>query len=526
MDGEKEFAGYKVLLAEDEETTREVVAELVKDLGAACETVSDGRALLERLDSPDGESFDLVLTDINMPGKTGIEACSEFRSSSHPKAKSLPILGISADADKRLFDEAISAGMNGMTMKPVSRAALYSHFTLTLKDNRANAVFCERVQQAIDAAKAKSYFFSTVSHDIRTPLNAIIGFSQMLKMGFSTREEQDQALDSIMLCGKTLLQLINDILDISKLESGAIKIEPVPTDCAKLLGEIVDSLKAAHNNPEVSLRIDVSGLPVLVIDPYRIRQIAFNLYANAIKFTSRGFVELRARYSPDSSAGDGTFTLEVEDTGIGISEEDQKRIASPYVQVASKFARNGGTGLGLSICRQLANAMGGAMGLKSKLGEGTTFTVTIPRVKAAGGEMPAPAAVEAAQPEPVKRELSRVMVVDDSKVNIYVLKAMLSRLGAFDIVTAMDGAEAFKRLSDPGAAPVDLVLTDMWMPNMNGEGLVRAIRGEPRLAGIPVYAVTADVEIQKTFKAMGFSDILLKPVTLEMLKRVIESFSA
>ena len=118
------------------------------------------------------------------------------------------------------------------------------------------------------------------------------------------------------------------------------------------------------------------------------------------------------------------------------------------------------------------------------------------------------------------------MVVDDSKVNIYVLKAMLSRLGAFDIVTAMDGAEAFKRLSDPGAAPVDLVLTDMWMPNMNGEGLVRAIRGEPRLAGIPVYAVTADVEIQKTFKAMGFSDILLKPVTLEMLKRVIESFSA
>ena len=514
----KEFEGYRVLVAEDEEITREVTAALVEELGAKCETVCDGAALIERLNAPGGDEIDLVLTDINMPRKNGIEACAEFRASAHPKAKTLPFLGMSSDTNRALFDRAISAGMNGMTMKPVSRAALYSHFTLTLKDNRANAVFCERVQQALDAAKAKSYFFSTVSHDIRTPLNAIIGFSQMLKMGFSTREEQDQALDSIMLSGKTLLQLINDILDLSKLESGRVALANEPTDCAKLLSEIVDSFKIAQKKPGVELRCKAGGLPQLDIDPHRLRQMAFNFFANGVKYTERGFVELRASFEPGADGKDGTFLLEVEDTGCGISEEDQKRIDSPYTQVGSKLARNGGTGLGLAICRQLAGAMGGVMSLKSKLGAGTTFSVRIPHVKVACGFSQVMAPAPAGENEPEKKEISCVMVVDDSKVNILVLKAMLARIGMVEIETAMDGEEAYAKLTDPAAPRVDLVLTDMWMPKMNGEALVRAIRANPKLADMPVYAVTADVEIQKSYKSMGFTGIFLKPVTIEMLK--------
>lgn len=527
----REFEGYKILVAEDEEITREVTASLVEDFGAKCETVKDGEELLERLNAPGDDEFDLVLTDINMPRKSGIDACSEFRASSHPKAKTLPILGMSSDTNRSIFDRAISAGMNGMTMKPVSRAAIYSHFTLTLKDNRANAVFCERVQQAIDAAKAKSYFFSTVSHDIRTPLNAIIGFSQMLKMGFNSREEQDQALDSIMLSGKTLLQLINDILDLSMLESGSVTLNTEPIDCAKLLGEIVESFRVANKKPDVALRTKIDDIPLLELDPYRLRQIAFNFFANALKYTERGFVEMRASFEYDAAAGDGTLTLAVEDTGIGISEEDQKRIDSPYVQVGSKLERNGGTGLGLAICRQLAGAMGGSMSLKSQLGVGTTFTVVIPHVKvdgpaAAAARAPAkgePAATPQAS-APAKRELSRVMVVDDSKVNIFVLKAMLARLGVVDIITAMDGEEAFAKLTAPDAQPVDIVLTDMWMPKMNGEALVKAIRAAPKLAGTPVYAVTADIEIRNSHKDLGFTDILLKPVTIDVLKNMLAAY--
>ena len=143
----KEFEGYKVLLADDEEIAREIVANIVEDLGAECITARDGNELLEKLNGPGGENIDLVLTDINMPGKGGIEACSEFRASAHPKAKKLPIIGISADTNPAIFDNAISAGMNGMTMKPLSRETLHAHFHITLKDNRANEVFCERIQQ-------------------------------------------------------------------------------------------------------------------------------------------------------------------------------------------------------------------------------------------------------------------------------------------------------------------------------------------------------------------------------------------
>ena len=518
MEINKEFDGYRVLVVEDDEITREVTASLVEDFGAKCEAVCNGAEMIERLNAPDGDSFDLVLTDINMPRKNGIEACAEFRASSHPKAKSLPFLGMSSDTDRALFDRAISAGMNGMTMKPVSRSVLYSHFMLTLKDNRANAVFCERVQQALDAAKAKSYFFSTVSHDIRTPLNAIIGFSQMLKMGFSTREEQDQALDSIMLSGKTLLQLVNDILDLSKLESGKVALAKEPTDCVKLLGEIVDSFKVAHKKPGVELRCKTDSVPCLEIDPLRLRQIAFNFFANGVKYTEHGFVEMRASFERSKDGHDGTFLLEVEDTGCGISEEDQKRIDSPYTQVGSKLARNGGTGLGLAICRQLAGAMGGVMSLRSKVGEGSVFSVKIPGIKVAKGFGPVAAPAPVEKKAPGKKKVSRVMVVDDSKVNILVMKAMLARIGMADIETAMDGEEAYAKLTDPSVPSVDLVLTDMWMPKMNGEALVRAIRANPQLADMPVYAVTADVEVQKGHKDMGFSGIFLKPVTIEMLK--------
>ena len=291
----KEFEGCNVLLADDDEITRKLVANIVKDLGAACETAQNGTELIRKLNGANGEKFDLVLTDINMPQKGGIEACAEFRTSSHSKAKTLPFIGMSDAANRALFDRAISAGMNSMTLKPITRDVLYAHFILTLRDNEANTIFCERVQEAIAAAKAKSYFFSTVSHDIRTPLNAIIGFSQMLKMGSKTEEERNQALDAILTSGKTLLQLINDILDLSKLESGKMTIEPAPTSCSKLLREVADSFRISGQNSNVEIRCKVDGLPQLLVDPQRLRQIVFNLVGNAYKFTKEGYIEIRAQ---------------------------------------------------------------------------------------------------------------------------------------------------------------------------------------------------------------------------------------
>jgi len=482
--------------------------------------------MLEVLNGPEGDKIDLVLTDINMPGKSGIDACSEFRASSHPKARTLPVIGISADTNYALFDKAISAGMNSMTTKPLTRETLRSHFHITLKDNQANAVFGERIQQAL----AKSLFFSSVSHDIRTPLNAIIGFSEMLKQGLETKAEQDLAVNSILVSSRMLLQLVNDILDLSKLESGKMNIEPEPTDVARLVREIAASFGATHQKPGLEILCRAMGTPNLMVDPHRLRQIAFNLVGNAIKFTKKGFIELRTSFAPDSDGKTGVFRLEVEDTGCGIGEADLKKLARPFVQVGAVSGQRAGTGLGLHICRMLARAMGGEMEIKSVLGKGTTFSIVVPGIAVV--ENGAGGTTETAGTDGTNRESRttnheprttqpRILVVDDTKMNQIVLKAMFGRLGVKDIAFADNGREAFEMLTASDAPKFDFVLTDAWMPEMTGMELAASIRANAALAKLPVYLFTAEVEMKDVYAEKGFDGILLKPVNLEALRKLL-----
>ena len=357
-----------------------------------------------------------------------------------------------------------------------------------------------------------------MSHDIRTPLNAIIGFSEMLKTGFPSGAEREQAVDSIISSGKTLLGLVNDILDLSKLESGKMDIAPEPTDCAKLLSEVTEAFRFAKSRAEVDVRCRAGDMPHLMLDPQRIRQIAFNLVGNAMKFTKEGHVEMRASFEKTGEAS-GTLRIEVEDTGCGISEEDLKRIGSAYVQVGARKSRKGGTGLGLAICKQL----GGSFDVKSTLGEGSTFLITIPGVKiaekpAASGETNVPAPAPAA----AKIDTSlRILVVDDSKMNVMVLTAQLKNLGMREISSAVNGQEALELLRSKGADSFDLVFSDMWMPILDGDGLVKAIRADPALSKLRVVVVTADVEFRATYAETGFDDILLKPVTRDKLVELL-----
>jgi len=404
---------------------------------------------------------------------------------------------------------------------------------------REKNLIVEKLKAEKSANKSKSYFFSTISHDIRTPLNAIIGYSQMLKMGFSQEKEREQALDSIIVGGRALLRIIDDAIDFAKLEDGRLEFERKPVNCPGLLLKFMDSFRSAKQTPSVEFRCRSGEMPTILIDPKRIRQILFNLVDNAAKFTQQGFVELRASFDRTDDADTGTLRFEVEDTGCGISEEDLKRIVSPYVQVDSKLARHGGTGLGLAVCRKLANAMGGELSIISALGKGSTFTVTIPNVKvsdAAPVEEDEPVDSQnlvrpnVPQPEqkvvvkdekPVENVVSkRVLIVDDQKMNLIVLKTMLKKLGTFDIVMARDGKEALDILTSADAS-FDLVLTDMWMPVMDGEGLVRAVRADGRLAALPVHVVTADTEMPGKYREIGFDGLLLKPVTVEKLKAII-----
>ena len=405
---------------------------------------------------------------------------------------------------------------------------------------RERKYLVEKIKAEESANKSKSYFFSTISHDIRTPLNAIIGYSQMLQMGFKKEEERAQALNSILVGGKSLIHLIDEAIDFAKLEDGRLEFEQKPTNCAKLVLKFMDSFRNANPSQTVEFRCRSGEMPTLLIDPKRIRQILFALVENASKVTQQGFVEIRTAFDRDVGTDTGTLRFEIEDTGCGISKEDLKQITSPYVRVDSKLARHGGTGLGLAICRKLTNAMGGELSIDSALGKGSTFTITIPNVKVTDAEpveedepaidlnavrtdhvpQPEPAAVmEEEKPvEPVASK--RILIVDDLKVNLMVLKTMLKKMGTYDVVMAKDGKEALDILTSANPR-FALVLTDMWMPVLDGEGLVRAIRANEQLATIPVHVVTADTEMERKYDKIGFDGFILKPVTVDKLRAII-----
>lgn len=378
-----------------------------------------------------------------------------------------------------------------------------------------------------EAAKAKSYFFSTISHDIRTPLNAIVGFSQMLKIGFKTKEETDEAVDSILTSSKSLLSLVNDILNLSRRESGKSEPSLSPADCRALLREVEEAFRVGAPKDGVEVRAAIGEMPQLLVDPLLLRHIAVNLVSNAVKFTERGFVEVRGRFDRAADGNSGTLLVEIEDTGVGISEEDKHKIDSPYMQTASKISRNGGTGLSLAVCRQFAETMGGTMSFESELGKGSTFRVTIPGVKVAENgidgtdgksDLPPVAHVSSvAEVAPVQNATPRLLLVDDQKMNLTVLKAMIKRIGGFETETAADGKEALTRLQDAGKPKIDAVLTDMWMPELDGEGLAKAIRADAALARLPVHVITADVELQENYREKGFDSIILKPVAVNTL---------
>ena len=408
----------------------------------------------------------------------------------------------------------------------------------------------QKLEAEESADKSRSYFFSTMSHDIRTPLNAIIGFSEMMKMGFKTEAERSQAVDSILVSGRTLLRLVDHVFDFSKLEAGHLEIMAVHTAVSKLIGDIVESFKVTNTNKSLEIRSHAEGLPALMLDPQHAGQILFNLIGNAVKFTKSGYIEVRATFAPDGDGSYGTLRLDVEDTGCGIAEADLDHIMSPYEQVISKEARNGGTGLGLALCRQLAKAMGGEISVVSTLGKGSTFTVTLPGVKistvmeevesggvgsggvVSGGVMgggveelthplthsPTCPLTHSPTPSlPHSPTHRRILIVDDQKMNLMVLKAMLKKLGDFEVVMAENGHKALEVLESSSDRPFDIVFTDMWMPELDGEGLVKAVRADEKLKALSVHVVTADIELQSTFAAKGFDSLILKPVTASQL---------
>ena len=371
------------------------------------------------------------------------------------------------------------------------------------------------------AEKARSMFFSIVSHDIRTPLNAILGYSELLQYGIKDPEERDEALKSIRASGTTLLQLVNDVLDLAKMDSGKMTLQPEPVRLAHLTDEVFASFRMTAHRKGIELVDRTAEVPTVMLDEHRFRQILFNLVGNAVKFTERGNVTVAATYA------DTELEVSVSDTGCGIAPDMLKRILDPFVQVldpSHAADRAGGTGLGLSICKSLIEAMGGELIVESELGKGSTFRARIPGVAVCDKSDLQPAAA----PKPgagLKKLPKHALVIDDSAVNRKVLTAFLKRAGLVSIDHAGDGAEALAELDAAVKAgdPYDFILSDLWMPNMNGLEFIEKLRADPRFGHLPVFALTADTEFQRDARNRLFTGILLKPLTYDKLVKVFDT---
>ncbi|MHA7111756.1 PAS domain S-box protein [Sunxiuqinia elliptica] len=377
-------------------------------------------------------------------------------------------------------------------------------------------------QAAEEANKAKSLFLANMSHEIRTPLNSIIGFSDLLYASFEGGKAKSQ-VDSIRRSGRHLLQIINDILDLSKIEAGRMEFQPEPVAFERLVNdmEVMFRQRAAEKNISFFMEFEQAIPAILWIDEIRMRQILFNLLGNAIKFTTEGEVILSF-----NQVWEGKQILRliitVEDTGIGIPEDQLERIFEPFTQQEGQLEKRfGGTGLGLSITQRLVKMMEGSISVSSEVGKGSTFRVEIPGILFDQG---VEAREDLLEYDPTILEFgdATVLIVDDSQENRELLKYLFAS-SKLKLIEAVNGKEAIQRALEH--LP-DLILMDLRMPEMNGMEATRHLKEQLQDKMMPVVAVSASSQVvfRKQVESELFDGFLMKPVIFAELEKMLKRF--
>jgi len=373
---------------------------------------------------------------------------------------------------------------------------------------RAGGAEAERLRRAAEAANAaKSNVLAVISHEIRTPMNAVVAAVALLRR---TRLDTEQSAHVAMLseAGDMLLGLLNDVLDLSKIDAGKMTLELTPVDVTALIGNLSTLFRPQAAQKGVALRtsLDTGVTPEIMSDPLRLRQILLNLVSNAVKFTDAGSVRINVRVADDGSR----LLFTVEDDGIGIAAGDLERIFLSFEQAElTTPRRRGGTGMGLAISRRLAQLMGGDLSVRSVEGQGSCFTLSLPY--APSGDRALPVATAAIKAAPV-----HVLIVDDHEVNRRIVSLFIEPLG-WAWTMAETGAEAVELCQTKA---FDVILMDMQMPGMDGLTATRAIRGErgPNQA-TPIVALSANAmdHHRKAWAEVGVHDFLAKPIDPETL---------
>ncbi len=508
-----------ILVVDDDFTSREVLCDVLQEVGNyRVERADSGEQALQLLQHKEPE---LILLDVVMPGMDGYELCRRIKR--EPRLEFIPVLFLSAKEQADDLIEGYEAGAAGYIFKPfdgvVLLARIETHLKLggLLKKERdlnceLEAKVAERTAQLQNANRAKDQFLATMSHELRTPLTNIIGNGELL-LESELNAEQYELLRSMEGSGKHLLALINDILDLSKIESGKFEIDTAPFAVDTLLDDLQEMFQPRAEEAELVLEVGGPQPPQthqLWGDGQRISQILINLLSNAIKFTEQGKVSLHC------GVGDGMLCFTVEDSGIGMTPEVLERLFKPFEQADNSISRRfGGTGLGLHISYALAQQMEGAIEVSSEPGRGSRFVLQIPYRRSELLIKRAQAPASSSEQDQTFR--GSVLVVEDTPELQLLEQRILTSMGA-TVSLASNGQEAVELVN---RQHFDLILMDMQMPVMDGIEATRILQQQGHT--VPVVALTANVmeHHREQFTAAGASGFLNKTIEREALRKVV-----
>ncbi|XOV80134.1 MAG: response regulator [Aestuariibacter sp.] len=508
----------RILIVDDEKANLKILAELLSEQA----DVSLAKSGQQAIDKAVKLLPDLILLDIIMPEMDGFETIQRLRQIS--LLEPVPVIFITGldTADNERY--GLDLGAQDYIRKPFNPAVVKSRIATHLKVIKQNKELRLLSVKLKEADEAKSRFLANMSHEIRTPLTAIIGYAEVLQNGDLSDLTPEQAINIIANSGKHLLNLINDILDISKIEANKLQIEHVPISLPNLIAEICSLVASRADEKQLQFGTEI-GYPIpgsIISDPTRIKQILLNLLNNAIKFTEQGRVSLNVKM-------EGTkLCFSVVDSGIGIDPEQQAKIFSAFEQADVSVTRKfGGTGLGLNISKYLAQRLGGGIILESTPGVGSTFKVTIDANEAIDSRLIATSQeFEHSLQQYTQSEFAantlhgNVLLADDQKELRLLISMMLRKLGLS--VEEVENGQELLAATENGH--YDLILCDIHMPVMGGEEAVAQLKRQGNKT--PVIALTANAmkhEIEH-YIAKGFSEHLSKPIQREDFYKKLAHF--
>ncbi|MCC2869662.1 response regulator [Candidatus Accumulibacter phosphatis] len=502
----------KILVVDDLAANRLAIRTALRGVEATIVEASNGfDALAITLE----EEFALILLDVQMPEMDGFEVCE--RLSANPQTADTPVIFITAAHNSP--EDRIHGYRTGATdylTKPIKDQLLRAKTQVFLRLYLQNRALQAALEAAKIADRVKNAFLANVSHELRTPLNAVIGLSA-LALNHNDASRQREYLEKIRDAGQTLLAIINDLLDLTKIAAGEMRLEKTPFSLRKTVARALSVIghHAIEKGLNLESRIDERLPEWLVGDPLRIEQILLNLLNNSLKFTETGWIVVRIAIE-DLDAQQAGLLIEVEDSGIGMSESEIARIYQPFVQADPSITRkHGGTGLGLAICKQLAEGMQGSIEVSSQPGQGTCFRVRLRLGVTTASECPTGEDSAVAAGPPAHYPAARVLVVDDQPLNRELVFELLGSVGIVPRF-AENGQQAVDILREAGPQAFDLVLMDIQMPVLDGLAATGRIRALPGFATLPIVAMTAHTMVheKEVYLAGGMNDHLGKPFSL------------